>query len=128
MKFSSLPFLLTALFLFIVVVTRRTVRLGKLQPGHARAIYGVVVSLAMWSVISSSLALSGFYKSSTFFALLPGLWFPLIPLGICLVPFITSVRFRHTLQTIVDTTPVTWFVYLQALRIAAVGTLYTLDA
>ncbi|MDJ0706597.1 MAG: hypothetical protein QNJ46_25280 [Leptolyngbyaceae cyanobacterium MO_188.B28] len=124
MKFSSLPFLLTALLLFVAIITRRTVRLGRLKPINAGAIYGVVFLLALWSIVSSGLALSGFYKSSTFLTWLPGLWFPLIPLGICIIPFFLSSRFRQTLCAIVDATPATWFIYLQALRITAVGTLY----
>lgn len=124
MKFSSLPFLLTAVLVFIVAIARRAVRLHKIQPTEIGQIYGLVLVLIVWSIISSGFALTGVYRSSEFLALLPGLWFPLVPVGICLIPFAVSSRFRQTLRAIFDATPITWFIYLQALRIAAVGTLY----
>ena len=124
MKFSSLPFLLFAILVFIVSITHRTAKLRNLKGSQINTVYILVVCLGIWSAISSNLALSGVYKSAVFLALLPGLWFPIVPIGMCLIPFALSAQFRQTLRSIVDATPTPWFINLQALRIAALGTLY----
>ena len=124
MKFSTLPFLLAAVLMFIAVITRRAVKLDYLKPQNAKNIYSLLGVLGLWTVVSSILAIQGLYASPRFWALLPGLWFPFIPVSICLIPFMVSPRFRNSLVEILNSTPVYWLVYLQALRIAALGTLY----
>ncbi len=124
MKFSSLPFLLAAVLIFIATITHRAVRLRNLKPYNAKDIYWLLGVLVLWTVASSLMAIQGFYASSSFWALLPGLWLPFVPVSICLIPFIVSPRFRNSLVEILNSTPVYWMVYLQVLRIAALGTLY----
>ena len=124
MKFSTLPFLLVAVFGFIAAITYRSVRLSYLESRNAKKVYWLLIILGIWTVISSILAIKGVYTSSRFYALLPGLWFPIIPVSICLIPFLISSQFQNTLTKILNCTPIHWLIYLQALRIAAMGTLY----
>lgn len=124
MKFSTLPFLLAAVLIFIAMITYRAVRLRYLKPKNSIAIYWLLGVLCLWTVLSSILAIKGVYSSSSFYALLPGLWLPFIPVSICLIPFLISSQFRNTLTKILNCAPIRWFIYLQALRIAAIGTLY----
>ena len=79
MKFSTLPFLLAAILIFIAAITRRAVRLGYLRPQNALNIYWLLGVLGLWTIASSFLAIKGFYASPDFWALLPGLWFPFVP-------------------------------------------------
>ena len=124
MKLSTLPFLFAALLIFMAAITRRAVRLHYLRPKSAKIVYKLLVALALWTIASSILAIQGFYASANFYALLPGLWMPFIPVILCTIPFVISSHFRETLEKIINCTPLHWFVYLQALRIAALGTLY----
>ncbi len=124
MKFSTLPFLLAAVLIFMAAITRRTVKLHYLKPQNAHNIYWLLGVLGLWTVASSIMAIKGFYALPSFWASLPGFWFPFVPVILCLIPFTISSQFRKSLIKILNTTPVHWFVYLQALRVAALGTLY----
>ena len=124
MKFSTLPFLLATVLGFIAMITRRAVKLGYIQPQNAKNVYYLLGVLSLWTVMSSILAIEGFYASSRFWVLLPGLWFPFVPVSLCLIPFTLSSPLRNSLIKILDATPIIWLVYLQGLRIAALGTLF----
>ncbi|WP_019508662.1 hypothetical protein [Pleurocapsa sp. PCC 7319] len=124
MKISTLPFLLATVLGFITIITRRAVKLGYIQPQNAKNVYYLLGVLGLWTVVSSILAIKGFYASPRFWALLPGLWFPFVPVSFCLIPFAISSQFRDSLIKILNATPIYWLVYLQGLRIAALGTLY----
>jgi hypothetical protein len=78
-----------------------------------------MAALAAWGVATARLSLSGYYASAGFLALLPGLWWPLIPAFITLAFLILS-PFRSALFTVVSYNSRA-LVPVHALRIAAIG-------
>lgn len=123
MTFSSIPFLIAAVLTALYVFARRARADGHISPGAQAAFSGYLLVVALWSVVSGYLAYTGAYVAPATLALLPGLWLNLIPLVLALPFLLGSAAFRQALIAIADHTPDHWFVYLQALRIFAVGTL-----
>ncbi len=124
MKFSTLPFLLAAILIFIATITQRAERLSYIKSQNTKSIYWVLGVLGLWTVASSMMSIQGFYASPRFWSLLPGLWLPFVPVTLCLIPFAISSQIRDSLIKILNATPISWLIYLQALRIAALGTLF----
>lgn len=94
---------------------------------HAKVKYTAPVvlvgAITVWGVVSVYLAVAGLYLHSTFLALYPGFWLPLVPL--LLVALALSAKsIRHTLYSLAMRVPMSWFAGVQLLRIAAIGTLF----
>jgi len=123
MTFSSIPFLIAAVLTALYLFAHRVRAEGHISLGAQAAFSGYLVVIALWSVVSGYLAYSGAYVAPATLALLPGLWLNLIPLVLALPFLLGFSAFRQALIGIADHTPDHWFVYLQALRIFAVGTL-----
>ncbi len=116
MLFSTLPFLLLAEVTFVFVLGARSS-----QPGRVTVAL-FVFALGIWGSVSTWMVLTGIYDSPGFLALMPGLWLPAVPfaiIGLCLLLPIA----RRGVRDIAELTPLHWFVAVQALRIAALGTL-----
>lgn len=101
----------------------RAERRGAINRGDRLSIWAVLAILVAWAVASALLASSGAYMSGGLLKLLPGLWLPAVPLAIVGMAFGVSGNFRRALVGILDATPPHWLVYVQALRITALGTL-----
>lgn len=69
-----------------------------------------------------SLSLNGFYDTPAFEAILPTLWFPFMPAILSFAALLLP-PFRQAVLKIADATPLHWFVWFEAFRIAAIGTL-----
>ena len=113
---STLPFLFGLQVLFLLTLGWRS---------GASALAAMVIiagALAACGAGSTWLAWNGIYDAPWFLNLLPGLWLPTIPfliVGLLMViPFV-----RRAVLAIADETPASWFVGIQVLRIAALGTL-----
>ena len=118
MQLSSLPFLMAIVFGFLLFLTQRLFRLGRLKIDQRNWIGGLVIVLLCWGVISGYLSSSGVYASQTFLALAPGYWLPYVPVVIT-ITLVMSVRpFRQGLKTLVDDTPVHWLTGIHLLRIS----------
>ncbi len=116
MAISSLPILFIIQCTFLLLAVR-------LARGTYAAPVFLVGLLTMWGVVNIYFAVAGVYLHSTFLALYPGFWLPLVPL--LLVFSALSVKsVRHTLHSLAMRVPMTWFAGIQVLRIAAIGTLY----
>ena len=72
-------------------------------------------------MVSAVLAVSGGYTSQKFYALMPGLWVPFVPVVIFAAYFALSGSFRIGLGKVIDHTPLHWLVYFHALRISTIG-------
>ena len=112
---SLIPFLFAAQIAFLIAVSRRASR------GTSPILIPIAL-LTFWAAASSYLAISGVYNSDWFIALWPGLWLPLVPGVLIGLSFILS-PVRILLQKGIRSTPATWFVAIQALRVMAIGTL-----
>lgn len=123
MKISVIPFLFAVIFPFLAFTVRRAARQGHLDRSGSRSAYFLLIVLLLWGITSSALALTGIYSSASFLALLPGVWLPLVPLILALGGTLIFPRLRSALRSIVDNTPQHWWMYFQALRILALGTI-----
>ena len=117
MTVSSIPALFGLQMVFLLAAGTK----AKAQPAIFAALF-VGLILSAWGALSAVLALNGVYESKAFLALYPGLWLPAVPFVLIAVSLLfPSVRAGLTLMA--DTVPAHWFVAVQVLRIAALGTL-----
>ena len=123
MQLSTIPFLIAGLIGFVGWLALRAERQGGVTRSERRAIWAVLAIVAAWAVLSAHLASNGTYLSSEFLEWMPGLWLPLVPVAIVGIALGVSRDFRHALVGILDVTPPQWLVYVQAVRISALGTL-----
>lgn len=124
MKFTTIPLLVIAIVVFVVIVTRRLEKRSLLAPSEARSIYVLLAVLVLLGIINASLALKGIYTSAEFLSLLPGLWLPLVPIILTISSVLIFPSLRAALRTLVDHTPPHQLIYLHALRILAIGSIF----
>ena len=122
--YISVPALATIQLGAVVKLARRSVRSGVIETTTARHFYALVTAWAVWGVVSAVLAVSGGYTTQKFYALMPGLWLPFVPVVIFAAYFALSSSLRNGLGKVIDHTPLHWLVYLHALRISAIGTAF----
>lgn len=123
MQLSTIPFLIAGLIGFVGWLALRAERQGGVTRSERRATWAVLAIVAAWAVLSAHLASSGTYLSSELLEWMPGLWLPLVPFAIVGIALGVSRDFRRALVGILDVTPPQWLVYVQAVRISALGTL-----
>jgi len=121
MPLSLTPFLLAVEFGFLFFIAWRCGQRGAL-PGGRAPIYAYLMWLIAYGVASSVAGAHGLYVCEELLPWLPGLWLQLITVAVFVVPVLLSVPVRNGLRRIVDTTPLHWFAYFHAMRIAALGT------
>lgn len=121
MKFSSVPLLFVAIAFFWVWITRASSRRGELTSQQVRAIHVWLGLLATWGVVTTLLARLGAYQSMTFYSMLPGLWLPMAPVVLSLALVWCWPSFRSALWITTTRTSPQAFLWLHALRIAAIG-------
>ncbi len=123
MHVSSTPFLVAIELGFVLALAWRSGRFASAS-GAMPAVYAYLAWLAAYAVASGVLGARGFYVSDALLTLLPALWIQLITVAAFAVPVLIFAPVRQGLRDIVDTTPLHWFAYFHALRIAALGTAY----
>lgn len=123
MQLSTIPFLIAGLFGFVAWLALRAERQRAITGRQRLATWGVLAVLSVWAVLSAHLASSGTYLAPGLLDWMPGLWLPLAPFAIVGIALAISQDFRHALVGILDVTPPQWLVFVQAVRITAIGTL-----
>ena len=123
MRLSLTPFLLVAEFGFLFIVASRAARSA---PGQRmmRPVYAYLLWLTGYGVVAVVLGARGAYVSDALLPTLPGLWLPVVPVVVAVVPVVVFGSVRTGLRCIVDVTPWHWFAYFHTLRIAALGSAY----
>lgn len=121
MKFSSIPLLFVVIVVFWVWIARASSRRGELTRRQVRSIHVWLWLLAAWGVATTLLATSGMYRTTTFYSLLPGLWVPLAPVALSLSLIRVWPSFRSALWVVTTHTSPRAFLWLHALRVAAIG-------
>ena len=117
--FAISPFLVATMVAFFAVIVVRTHTLSRRE---RMASWGFLAILAGWIILSTSLSIRGVYRTEAFRALYPTLWYPFMP-GILGIAALALPSFRAAALKIADATPLHWFVWFEAIRIAAIGTL-----
>ena len=120
----SLAAILLALELgFLFLLANRSGRLAR-GAGSTMPVYGFLMCLTICGIVATVLGAKGVYLSEAMLRTYPGLWLPSVMIVVALFPVVLSGRLRNDLRRIVDTTPMHWFAWFHALRIAALGTAY----
>ena len=122
MKFSLLPVLLFIQVGFLALMGHHAFRRNVISRSELMALYGLMVLLSGWCVVGGYLAYTGVYTSQNFLNALPGLWLPLVPVALAILPIVSIPMLRTGILKSAQATPRQWFAYLQALRISALGT------
>lgn len=121
MKFSSIPLIFLAIAGFWVWATESAYSRHKITARQRKSIWLWLLALALWGAMTTSLAVSGFYRSEVFLNLLPGFWVPLAPVLISLILLLIWPRLRSALFEVTAQTSPRAFMLLHAVRIAAIG-------
>lgn len=124
MTLSLVPVLIVVQLGSLVFFTRRAARRNTLSDPQRKGLYSIVALWAVWALLSGYFGADGGYVSESILATLPALWVPLIPIASTLIVLALVPEIRSAARVLVDTTPAQYFIYFQALRISAVGTLY----
>lgn len=117
--FSTLPLLCLLLAVFWLRQSLLAKTAGRISSAEILSLLVWLLGLAVWGVVTTKLANSGFYRRPDFLALLPGFWVPMIPVGLTMA-FMILPSFRAALVGVVNHQPRA-FVAVQALRIGAIG-------
>lgn len=123
MQISLAPILLAIELVFLFLLAGRSARIARGSNSNV-PVYGLLVCLTVCGIIAGVLGARGVYLSEAVLNTYPGLWLPSVMMVVALVPVVLSGRLRCALRQIVDTTPIHWFAWFHALRIAALGTAY----
>ena len=124
MTLSLVPVLIIVQLGFLIFLTRRAARQSTLSGAQRNGLYNIVALWTVWALLSGYFAADGGYVSESILATLPAVWVPLIPIASTLITLALVPDIRSAARALVDTTPTQYFIYFQALRISAVGTLY----
>jgi hypothetical protein len=119
MKFSALYVLIPAVFAFCIFIIRRAKKNHSINEAETRSLYLLLLAFFIWTLISLVLGIKGIHLS--LMKHLPLLWQACIPIIIAVIYLIFSKTLRNALRGIASATPWHWIVFLQALRIGALG-------
>lgn len=114
MQASLTHLLLAAQLGFLLLLAWRCGRAGK------AALY--LAWLALYGIVTGIFGARGLYVEAALLEWLPGLWLQVITVTACVAPLFLFAGLRSDLRQIFDATPLHWFAWIQALRIAALGT------
>ena len=120
--YVTVPLLAAVVLGFILFITKRAERRGHIERRQTRALQGLVAAWALWGLASAGLSLSGAYASDSFYAMLPGLWMPFVPVFIFVAFGAASRSIRDGIGKVLAATPLHWLIYFHALRLSAIGT------
>ncbi len=124
MKFSTVPLLFLVLVSFMASIAYGAKKQYMINRSEVTAIYCLLVVLVVWGILNGLLASFGIYSSPQFLSLLPGLWLPLIPILIGVVSVLLFSTLKFGLSKVFENTPRQYFIYVQALRILAIGSVF----
>lgn len=121
MQFSMTPVLLALELGFCFFLTWRAGHAEE-TPDPLYPAYLFLIWLSAYGVMTSVLGYFGWYLRPDVLRLLPGFWLQLVTVAAAVIPVLLFPVLRQNLRRIVDATPLQWFAWLQALRVAALGT------
>ncbi len=121
MKFSILPIFLTGVFAFCLFITRRAKINRAINTAEVRSVYVLLLAFFVWTLISIALGITGIHASPALLERVPLLWQACVAVVILAVNLLLSGNLRSALRGIAASTPWHWLVFIQALRIGALG-------
>ena len=119
MKLSILPVFVVFVFIFCIAITRRARSNESIKAAEARSVYALLLSFFAWTLVAVVLGIKGTHVE--LMARVPLLWQPFVPVVLLSTAFTFSGTLRSGLRGIATSTPGYWLVFIQALRIGALG-------
>lgn len=121
MRLSIVPFYILLVFAFCIFITYRARRNQGINQIETRSIYIFIAGLFGWTVASTIFGLRGIHSSPELLERIPFLWQAFVAITMWMVFYAFSSTFRGALNKLADATPATWLVFVQALRVGALG-------
>jgi hypothetical protein len=121
MKFSILYISVIIVFAFCLLIARRAKRHQSVNVAEVRSVYLLLLVFFVWTLISFALGITGVHTSPSLLERVPLLWQACVPIIILAIALLLSRTLRSALRGIAVSTPWHWLVFLQALRIGALG-------
>ncbi len=119
MQLSVLPVFVAFVLIFCLAITRRAKSNASITAGQALRVYGLLLTFFVWTLFAVVLGVQG--RHVELMAHIPLLWQSFVPVLLWSTAFIFSSTLRSGLRGIATTTPAHWLVFVQALRIGALG-------
>ena len=121
MKIST-PFIYVIIvFAFCIFITNRAKREQSINTAEARSVYFLLLAFFVWTLISAAMGLKGIHASPLLMERVPLLWQACTPVAILAFALLLSRSLRSALRGIAASTPWYWLVFIQALRLGALG-------
>jgi hypothetical protein len=121
MEFSTVPFLVVAVLAFLGALVRRASRDAFIDDRQARSLYTFVAVLTAWGVASTVMGIQGMHSSPSLIREVPLLWQSCVAIVLVCGFYALSPTFRRGLVGLALGTPTTWLIWVQAVRIGAIG-------
>jgi hypothetical protein len=119
MKLSIVPIYIAFVFIFCIAITRRARSNQSIKAAEARSVYLLLLAFFVWTLIASVLGIRE--KHVEFMAHIPLLWQAFVVIVLWSTAFMFSSTLRNGLRAVATNTPEHWLVFIQALRIGALG-------
>ena len=123
MRNIALPIMVIIVFTSCLYLVRRAKALQIIAIDEAASTKGVFVALAIWAVVCFWMGLRGIHAEPWLLEAVPLLWQSMVAVVIFMTWFLFSPKLRKTLAKVADHTPVATLVFIQALRIGAIGSI-----
>jgi len=118
-KFSTVPLIFIIQALATGIAARRAARLQQLH--SQRSIHIILLTLALWGICISWLALSGALAESSFLNTYPAIWMPFVPVVLTITIIALFPEALSSIRSLIDATAMQWLIAIHALRILAIG-------
>jgi hypothetical protein len=124
MEFSTVPFLVVAILAFLGALVRRASHDAFIDSRQARSLYEFVAVLIAWGVASTVMGIQDIHSNPSLIREVPLLWQSCVAIVLVFGFYALSPRFRGSLVGLAFGTPTTWLIWVQALRIGAIGSVF----
>lgn len=121
MEFSTVPLLVFAILAFLGVLVRRASWNAFIDPRQARSLYAFLAVLIAWGLASTVMGARGIHSNSSLMRGVPLLWQSCVVIVVLCGFYFVSATFRGSLVGLARGTSTTWLIWVQALRIGAIG-------
>ena len=111
MKLSVLPIWVLGVFAFCLFIARRAKHNQAINTKEARSAYVLLLTLFVWTLISTVLGIKGIHASPWLQERIPLLWQANVPVVIVVIGLLLSPTLRSALRGIVSSTPWHWLVF-----------------
>ena len=118
---TTIPFLAAAVILFPSLAGRIAARHSNFNRGELITLYFYSALMLTWVLIAAVAGYRGIWIHEEFLGWLPGIWLPLVPVAIVLLPLLLP-DVRNRILRVGQSTPWSWFAAVQATRMSAIGT------